>query len=80
VRDRAELAGAAEQRVAALEAQLVERDAQASTAAEALAASRDAEHRLEQEAIELRGATDALAAARQELEESRAQAERCGRI
>jgi hypothetical protein len=35
--------------VAALEAQLVERDAEATAAAEALAASRDAEHRLEQE-------------------------------
>ena len=46
VRDRAELAGAAEQRVAALEAQLVERDAQATAAAEALAASRDAERAL----------------------------------
>ena len=37
VRDRAELAGAAEQRVAALEAQLVERDAQSTAAAEELA-------------------------------------------
>ena len=60
--------------MAALEAQLVER-AQATAAAEALAASRDAEHRLEQEAIELRGTSDALAAARRELEETRAQAE-----
>ena len=73
LRDRAELAGAAEQRVAALEAQLVERDAEASAAAEALAEARDAAHRLEQEAIELRGASEALAAARSELEDGHEQ-------